>query len=182
MVVRAAQAGIITRDKALELLGDPAKESTLLERQMAVFDAAIKNQQARAMEYLRKPVTFVKPAPVDEASIYGVAPSEYAFEPTPLGGKYIYRNILPVDAPKPRKVNPLDRLIDGWTLRSLVNVDASARRENVTAQVARSCFTPAQRAAVSAHWSAELRAKVEASRKADAERERLRVVVDLEDQ
>jgi hypothetical protein len=38
-------------------------------------------------------------------------------------------------------------------------------------------FTPAQRAAVSAHWSAELRAKVAASKDA----ERRRVVVDLQD-
>lgn len=40
----------------------------------------------------------------------------------------------------------------------------------------------AQRAAVSAHWSAELRAKVAASAAAARERERLRVVVDLDDE
>lgn len=37
-------------------------------------------------------------------------------------------------------------------------------------------LTPAQRAAISAHWSAQLRAKIAAS----AERERCRVVVDVE--
>lgn len=75
--------------------------------------------------------------------------------------------------------DPLDVEYDGWTLRALLKLDAAARRENVTAQVSRSCFTPAQRAAVSAHWSAELRARVAAAKA--KERERVVLDVDPED-
>lgn len=62
--------------------------------------------------------------------------------------------------------DPLDQVIDGQTLRYLIATDESMQRSDEA--VCRRRFTPAQRAAVSAHRSAELRAKVEAKRKADA--------------
>lgn len=82
-------------------------------------------------------------------------------------------------------VNPLDVKYDGVTLRVLLEIDEDRRRElppehgrSPLAQrlIARR-ITPAQRAAVSAHWSAELRAKVAASK----ERERNVVRIDLDD-
>ncbi len=84
----------------------------------------------------------------------------------------------------PAAHDPLDRLIDGVTLRVLVQHDRYYRHEgrlpsghNTGADGhvgPRSTWTPAQRAAVSAHWSVELRAKVAAS----AERERCAVVLE----
>lgn len=82
----------------------------------------------------------------------------------------------PTVEPKP---DPLAVVIDGMTLRALLSWDEMFRRGDAV-PITRD-FTPAQRAAISAHWSAELHAKVESKRKADLERDRLRVVVDLED-
>src|ERR1051325_9754577 len=79
-----------------------------------------------------------------------------------------------------RRVDPLDAVLDGYTLRQLVSFDDAARRENVIAQCTRKCFTPAQRAAVQAHWSAQLRAKVDASAAADRARQPS-VMVELDD-
>jgi hypothetical protein len=59
---------------------------------------------------------------------------------------------------------------DGVTLRSLLDADEYIRREGRL----RMNLTPAQRAAVSAHWSAQLRLKQQKAR----ERERLQVVVE----
>jgi hypothetical protein len=84
------------------------------------------------------------------------------------------RELLEVPAP----VDPLDVLYDGWTLRQLLEHNEKKRREDW--HLAHP-YTPAQRAAVSAHWSAQLRAKVAASKAADAERERNRVTVDMEE-
>jgi hypothetical protein len=72
-----------------------------------------------------------------------------------------------VDAPAPAP-DPLDAVIDGMTLRELLAWDADARHEGWAGTRARRRFTPAQCAAVSAHWSADLRAKVEARRRDDA--------------
>ncbi len=83
--------------------------------------------------------------------------------------------------PNYQPVDPLDVKYDGWTLRGLLSIDSMARRENVVAQCTRSCFTPAQRAAVSAHWSAELRAKVAASAAAALQSERHRITCDPRD-
>lgn len=66
-------------------------------------------------------------------------------------------------------------------LSALLGCDEMNRREQstpVATPATRRRFTPAQRAAVSAHWSAELRAKVAAS----AECDRDRVLVDLQDE
>lgn len=79
--------------------------------------------------------------------------------------------------------DPLDVKHDGVTLRVLLVCDESNRREFGVATSfgpipVRASLTPAQRAAISAHWSAELRAKVAAS----AERDHNRVLVDLQDE
>jgi hypothetical protein len=70
-------------------------------------------------------------------------------------------------------VDPLDVEYDGVRLRTLLTYDESHRRESFGA--ARPHRTEVQRAAVSSHWSAELRAKVSASK----EHERQRVVLDI---
>lgn len=83
----------------------------------------------------------------------------------------------------PKATNPLDVKYDGWTLRNLLEVDAgyqSDHHPHVTSR--RDAFTPAQLGAISAHWSAELRAKVAASKAADKERDQRQVLVDLEDE
>jgi hypothetical protein len=69
---------------------------------------------------------------------------------------------------------PLDAEYDGMTLRDLLAIDRLVRMETVRGMHP---FTPSQRAAISAHWSAELRAKITAGKQA----ERARVVVDQED-
>lgn len=80
-------------------------------------------------------------------------------------------------------VGPLAEIYDGVSLRELVQYDWARSREMSSngTPAQRGRFTPAQRAAISAHWSAQLRAKVAASKAADAERERNRVLVDVED-
>lgn len=84
-----------------------------------------------------------------------------------------------IAAAKP--VDPLDVMYDGVTLRVLLERDRQRRTEDpATAWKSHVRPSPAQRAAVSTHWSAELRAKVEASAKADAAR-RPSVVIDLDD-
>lgn len=77
-------------------------------------------------------------------------------------------------------VDPLDVEYDGRSLRSLFRLDEHARRENVIGQTARSSMTPLQRTAISAHWSAQLRARVALSAAQDAAR-RPSVVVDMDD-
>lgn len=83
---------------------------------------------------------------------------------------------------KTRPADPLDAVIDGWKLRDLIAIDRSLQQEVKEAPFTkggRAAWTPAQRAAVSAHWSAQLRAKVEASRKADEAR-KMSVVIEHE--
>lgn len=78
--------------------------------------------------------------------------------------------------------DPLDERIDGEMLRSLIAMNTLASQtENPVAEARRRGWTPAQRAAVSAYLSAQLRAKVAITAAADKERDRLQVVVDLED-
>lgn len=59
-------------------------------------------------------------------------------------------------------VDPLDVEYDGHALRDLIERDRIARHTDQP-----KAFTPAQRAAVSAHWSAQLRAKVDAAKQAE---------------
>lgn len=75
---------------------------------------------------------------------------------TTYGAGYACRCARPV----PR--DQLDVAHDGKTLRELLEDDEINRRDE---SEHRYRFTPAQRAAISAHWSAQLRAKLEASRK-----------------
>lgn len=84
----------------------------------------------------------------------------------------------------PQPVDPVDVAIDGIDLDVLLGCDEKARRENSRhwRNGSQRTFTPAQRAAVSAHWSAELSAKVAASSRADTERERNSVLVDPQDE
>jgi hypothetical protein len=74
----------------------------------------------------------------------------------------------------PEVSRSLDVEYDGMTLRDLLAIDRLVRMETVRGMHP---FTPSQRAAISAHWSAELRAKITAGKQA----ERARVVVDQED-
>lgn len=67
-------------------------------------------------------------------------------------------------------VDPLDVEYDGHPLGFLVNMSEAAKRENVIGQCTVSCFTPLQRSAISAHWSADLRKRTEASKAAAKER------------
>jgi len=69
--------------------------------------------------------------------------------------------------------SPAPTLYDGVPLALLLEKDETQRRETWDGYR----FTPSQRAAISAHWSAQLRAKIAAS----AEAERLTVRVDLQE-
>lgn len=89
----------------------------------------------------------------------------------PWFGETRHRSMTNFTAPMP-PVSPLDVKYDGVTLRDLLIDDERARRHEGT----HPRFTPAQRAAVSAHWSAELRARVAAAKA----KERERVVLDLD--
>lgn len=73
----------------------------------------------------------------------------------------------------PPEVDPLDVVYDGIKLRVLIRIDEDGRQEIRTARNWGHEWTPAQRAAVSAHWSAQLRARISAAK----ERERLTVCV-----
>lgn len=73
------------------------------------------------------------------------------------------------------EIDPLDVEYDGVTMRQLLGLRGLTDQHGYANR-----FTPAQRAAISAHWSADLRAKGAASTAADLERERNRVRVDLE--
>lgn len=74
-------------------------------------------------------------------------------------------------------IDPLDVEYDGATLRALLNIDDRRRDERNPFRT----LTPAQRAAVSAHWSAELRAKVAAGQAAALQSERHRITCDPRD-
>lgn len=89
-----------------------------------------------------------------------------------------YNGVFDLGPPTPTE--PLDVEYDGVRLRVLLEGDEFNRRES-SAMWRAKLPTPAQRAAISAHWSAQLRAKVAASKAADAERERNRVFVDVDD-
>jgi len=71
----------------------------------------------------------------------------------------------------------MDAEYDGWTLRRLLQWDAKARHDFDGFPGGLSGFTPAQREAISAHWSAKLRAKVAAAK----QKEREQVVSDYDE-
>jgi len=77
---------------------------------------------------------------------------------------------------KDRPADPLDVEYDGVKLRTLIEKDRENRQDEARPGLGLGLsgrnnwfwsWTPAQRAAVSAHWSAQLRAKVAAAKKAD---------------
>lgn len=74
-----------------------------------------------------------------------------------------------------KPIDPLDVKYDGVPLRGLLQVDDDRMRERSKTPLMR---TPAQHAAISAHWSAQLRAKVAASTAAEVQRERGRIACD----
>jgi hypothetical protein len=82
-------------------------------------------------------------------------------------------------SPKAWKFDPLDVLYDGISLRTLIKCDENSRREGSPhwCNGSQKMGTPAQRAAISAHWSAQLRAKIAEA----AETERRRVLIDVDD-
>jgi hypothetical protein len=77
-----------------------------------------------------------------------------------------------------RVVDPLAVEYDGVLLRTLLDGDAFNRQEQGRGRWNAKAMTPNQRAAVSAHWSAQLRAKIAASAAAEVQRERGRVACD----
>lgn len=84
-----------------------------------------------------------------------------------------------------RPIDPLDAEYDGVKLRQLISVDEKRRRGEHGGQLRKREdsvdhvyathypddyeFTPTQRAAISAHWSAQLRTKVAAAKQAERE-------------
>jgi hypothetical protein len=86
----------------------------------------------------------------------------------------------------PKPIDPLDVEYDGVKLRHLLSDDEVYRRDHIPLPY-RVVRTATQRAAVSAHWSAQLRAKIAASAAAEVQRERGRIscdpreTIDLED-
>lgn len=77
-------------------------------------------------------------------------------------------------------VDPLDVKHDGATLRELVRIDEVRQRGELPPNEFK-LFTVTQREAISAHWSAQLRAKVAASAAAEVQRDRGRVACDPRD-
>lgn len=76
--------------------------------------------------------------------------------------------------------DPLDEIIGGWTVRDLIKIDEFNRREGrspITDYTFALLLSAKQRAAVSAHWSTELRRKIAEA----AERERDRVLIDQDE-
>ncbi len=75
-----------------------------------------------------------------------------------------------IDLPPPVNVwsiiDPLDVEYDGVTLRRLLEMDENRRTERIPGVI----LSPGQRAAISAHWSAELRAKIATSKAAERRR------------
>lgn len=90
-------------------------------------------------------------------------------------GEIVFAHAAPVD--------PLDVEHEGVMLRQLLSHDEMWRKDewpDAWVAAGRNKLTPAQRAAVSAHWSAELRAKVAASAEDDKAR-RPSVMVEVDD-
>jgi len=123
--------------------------SARLEKDM---DAAIAAQHERAVSMLADPT---------------VPPGEMRYV---LGYDLGYPNggVTVVEERHQAPTDPLDVEYDHIPLRRLVMFDEMYRREEVPSSP-RHAFTPAQRAAISAHWSAQLRAKVDATKQKERE-------------
>jgi len=84
------------------------------------------------------------------------------------------------DPLSPAVTGPLDVEYDGQTLRNLLSWDQRNRAETGGPRACRLIMSDIQRAAVSAHWSAELRAKVAASSAANVEHKQNQVMMPLD--
>lgn len=92
-------------------------------------------------------------------------------ERIPYRIKYVSVSFPPPDDPFRRGTYTFDQLdakIGGVKLRDLLKIDEERRREgHPNYRTAWKRLSDEQRAAVSAHWSAELRKKLDAARQAD---------------
>ncbi len=92
-------------------------------------------------------------------------------------GSYTPQSLVTCREERCVATDPLEAWIDNEPLHRLLLIDEYARKGEGEAAALRRSFTPAQRAAVSAHWSAELRTRIAAGKAA----ERNRVTVDIEE-
>lgn len=148
----------------------------------------------RQLRRIPRPVDEVKAGTVRAAHAAYVAvaqPSVIASDDMPLDtARAVWRQPPTIETPWMKvgdpAPDPLDVKIDGATLRSLVEIGQCSAREmphGGTATPVRPRLTPAQRAAISAHWSADLRIKVAASDAARKARETTVVIGhDVEDE
>lgn len=112
-------------------------------------------------------------------------PNPPMFTPTGDGSRRVVIGAYYFHAPvasetHPVTVAPLDVKYDGMTLRELVRIDEVRQRGELPPYEFK-LFTVTQREAISAHWSAQLRAKVAASAAAEVQRDRGRVACDPRD-
>lgn len=144
-----------------------AKEQALKSK---VTRCPFGGKEAEQLEFLGVKLTACKCVPPDR--FYAISiPSDLAaptgYEPFRIP----YRGMRPCGcfAALVCTEHALDVKYDGVTLRLLVEQEEMRQRTERTLGSFEP-FTPAQRAAVSAHWSAELRKRVEASKESDRER------------
>ena len=95
------------------------------------------------------------------------------------------RNLFVRPEPKtsPKPTDPLDVLYDRLPLRTLLALDEEFRRDKLVGggrAPRMQYFTEPQRLAIALHWSLQLSEKQRAARELERERERNRVVVDLD--
>lgn len=115
---------------------------------------------------------YYAPRPAPRSDLAADAAWLAAIELADLDKIYSDLTRLRVDLKAP-PLDPLDVEYDGVKLRELIRKDQWNRREGVALFCA---STPTQRAAISAHWSAELRARVASAK----EHERTQVVLDTD--
>ncbi len=114
-----------------------------------------------------------------ETTLYGctcVADKGYVFDP-----RSHWAVNVPYETRPPKPISPLDVEYDGVKLRTLIDGDAFNRQEQGRGVWKAKAMTFDQRAAVSAHWSAQLRARIAASKSAEVQRERDRITCDPRD-
>lgn len=135
----------------------------------AEIDRRLAEQHRKAMEYLTAPLPFTAPPPPPEPDGIEMRVRSWGYTPIVYQGTFMVGDAL--DEP----ADPLDVKYDEWPLRDWLRRDRNGRHEEGGWD---GKWPAAARAAVSAHWSAELRAKVAAAK----ERDRNVVRVDLQDE
>lgn len=154
----------VTVKVAAEAMAKAMRDLDALRRAQA-------ENELRMFEWLTKPMVFVDPPKDPQQDAFEFRMHSYiGIGPTIQGTFYI----------PPDPVDPLDVKHDGVTLRELLRVNERECRDGKLDGGPMLPLTPVQRAAVSAHWSAELRAKIAASEAADAAR-RPSAVVEVDD-